>query len=192
MFTVCAEPPLSCRPHCKPLGLGCGIPDDAQDARPQTPANKPRQLIPLVLLAIVLGGLAVVGYYIYQSVVEIRGAAEERMSRRNINFSKEGMRVGVRNIGNESYVDKTQRWVVKAWELSGNAVAGEGASGGNGANGDHQAKKRYGSPAEVPREGYPWDSLLCWLWLANEERGVGVGRRNRRAARGIRTDDHDV
>lgn len=71
--------------------------------------------------------------------MEISGAAEARMSRRNINFSKEGMRVGVKDIGNESYVDKTQRWVVKAWELSGNAPEAEGSNGG----GEH-ARKRYG------------------------------------------------
>lgn len=87
--------------------------------------------MPLVLLAIFIGGLAVVGYYIYQSVVEIRAAAEQRMSRRNINFSNGGMRVGVKDIGNENYVDKTQRWVVKAWELSGNAGGDEGSSNGN-------------------------------------------------------------
>lgn len=52
------------------------------------------------------------------------------MSRRNIAFSKEGVRVGVRSVGNENYVDKTQRWVVKAWELSGNAEKeGQGNNG---------------------------------------------------------------
>lgn len=78
---------------------------------------------------ILVGGLAVVGYYIYLSVYDIRNAAEERMSRRNIAFSKEGVRVGVRSVGNENYVDKTQRWVVKAWELSGNADEREGSNG---------------------------------------------------------------
>lgn len=96
------------------------------------PANTPSQLIPFVLLVILVGGLAVVGYYIYLSVYDIRNAAEERMSRRNIAFSKEGVRVGVRSVGNENYVDKTQRWVVKAWELSGkNPPEGE-AGNGNG------------------------------------------------------------
>lgn len=60
------------------------------------------------------------------------------MSRHNVNFSKGGMRVGVRSIGNENYVDKTQRWVVKAWELSGNAPPGEEANG----NGDER-RRRY-------------------------------------------------
>lgn len=93
-------------------------------------ANTPSQLIPFVLLIILVGGLAVIGYYIYLSVYDIRNAAEERMSRRNIAFSKEGVRVGVRSVGNENYVDKTQRWVVKAWELSGNANdEGEGSNG---------------------------------------------------------------
>ncbi|SPO01335.1 uncharacterized protein DNG_04011 [Cephalotrichum gorgonifer] len=96
------------------------------------------QLIPLVLLAVVLGGLAVVGYYIYESVTNIRTAAEERMSRRNIAFTKDGMRVGVRDMGNENYVDKTQQYLVKAWELSGKTAAGVG---GNEKEGRKRSKK---------------------------------------------------
>lgn len=97
--------------------------------REEPQLTSPSQLIPFVLFVILVGGLAVVGYYIYLSVYDIRNAAEERMSRRNIAFSKEGVRVGVRSVGNENYVDKTQRWVVKAWELSGNADEGERSNG---------------------------------------------------------------
>lgn len=72
------------------------------------------------------------GYHIYVSVTQIRVAAKDRMSRRNIAFTKDGMRVGVRDMGNENYVDRTQRMVVKAWELSGKTAPGDvaGESGG--------------------------------------------------------------
>lgn len=39
------------------------------------------------------------------------------MSNNNVVFTKDGMRVRVKQIKNESYVDATQSWVVKAWNL---------------------------------------------------------------------------
>lgn len=43
--------------------------------------------------------------------------ATERMGKKNVVFTKDGMRVGVKDIQNEKYVDKTQSYVVKAWNL---------------------------------------------------------------------------
>lgn len=42
------------------------------------------------------------------------------MSSKNVVFTKDGVRVGVKNIKNENYVDATQSWVVKAWNLASN------------------------------------------------------------------------
>lgn len=41
------------------------------------------------------------------------------MSRRHksVVFTKDGVRVGVKQMKNENYVDKTQSFVVKAWNL---------------------------------------------------------------------------
>ncbi|KZZ89003.1 hypothetical protein AAL_07946 [Moelleriella libera RCEF 2490] len=39
------------------------------------------------------------------------------MGRKNVVFTKDGVRVGVKHVQNENYVDKTQSWVVKAWNL---------------------------------------------------------------------------
>jgi hypothetical protein len=40
------------------------------------------------------------------------------MGKKNVVFTKDGIKVGVKDIQNERYVDKTQSWVVKAWKLS--------------------------------------------------------------------------
>lgn len=40
------------------------------------------------------------------------------MESKNVVFTKEGLRVGVKEVRNESYVDKTQGYLVKAWNLS--------------------------------------------------------------------------
>ncbi|KFA60475.1 hypothetical protein S40285_07755 [Stachybotrys chlorohalonatus IBT 40285] len=76
-----------------------------------------RQLIPLVILFIVIVVGSWVGYQIYLSVTQMQKSASERMGKKNVVFTKDGVRVGVKQIRNENYVDATQSWVVKAWNL---------------------------------------------------------------------------
>lgn len=40
------------------------------------------------------------------------------MGRKNVVFSRDGVKVGVKSYRDEKYVDKTQSWVVKAWNLA--------------------------------------------------------------------------
>ena len=67
----------------------------------------------------VLAGLAWVIYQVYLSVIKIQAQAQAQMSHNNVVLTKDGMRVGIKSIGNEAYVDRTQSWLVKAWTLSG-------------------------------------------------------------------------
>ncbi|KAL2257210.1 hypothetical protein VTK26DRAFT_510 [Humicola hyalothermophila] len=81
------------------------------------PAPLPiRQLLPLLITLVVLGGIAWVCYLVYVSLGKIKAQARKQMGD-NVVISREGVRLTVKNIGNESYVDRTQRWVVKAWNL---------------------------------------------------------------------------
>lgn len=48
------------------------------------------------------------------------------MGKKDVVFTKDGLRVGVKQVQNEDYVDRTQSWVVKAWNLSGEAAKDEG------------------------------------------------------------------
>ncbi|CRJ79755.1 hypothetical protein HYQ45_007520 [Verticillium longisporum] len=80
------------------------------------------QLIPLIITLLVLGALAWVCWQVYLSVVKIQGAASERMGKKNVVFTKDGVRVGVKHVANEKYVDQTQSWVVKAWNLGGGKI----------------------------------------------------------------------
>lgn len=41
------------------------------------------------------------------------------MASKNVAFTKDGLRVGVKDMKNENYVDATQSYVVKAWNLAG-------------------------------------------------------------------------
>ncbi|KAL2880886.1 hypothetical protein SGCOL_003913 [Colletotrichum sp. CLE4] len=91
-------------------------------AQPPPPPSAVRQIIPLVITLLFLGGLAWVLWQVYISVNKIQESASERMGKKNVVFTKDGVRVGVKHTSNENYVDKTQSWVVKAWNLSGNTV----------------------------------------------------------------------
>ena len=79
---------------------------------------KTRQILPLIIIVLIIAGVAWVGFQIYLSVNKIRATATERMGNKNVVFSKDGLRVGVKQVGEEKYVDSTQKWVVKAWNLA--------------------------------------------------------------------------
>ncbi len=72
-----------------------------------------------------LAGLAWVGYQIYLSMVKIQAQARKQMGDKNVVFTKDGVRVNVKNIENESYLDRTQSVFVKAWELGTASGANE-------------------------------------------------------------------
>ncbi|ODA76523.1 hypothetical protein RJ55_07793 [Drechmeria coniospora] len=75
------------------------------------------QIVPLVVALVVISAIGWVLYQVYLSANNFRHAASERMGKKNVTFTKEGVRVGVKQVQNEKYVDKTQGWVVKAWNL---------------------------------------------------------------------------
>ncbi|KAK1753479.1 hypothetical protein QBC47DRAFT_403815 [Echria macrotheca] len=74
-------------------------------------------LLPLVIMLLFLGGLGFVLYQIYLSLIKIQTQAKEQMGSKNVVFTKDGVRVGVRHMENEAYVDRTQSWAVKAFNL---------------------------------------------------------------------------
>ncbi|KAI1190378.1 hypothetical protein F5B17DRAFT_86863 [Nemania serpens] len=79
------------------------------------------KLLPLVILLLVVAGTGFVCYQIYVGITKIRENAENRFASRNVVFTKDGVKVGVRHVDNEHYVDATQSWVVKAWNAGSTA-----------------------------------------------------------------------
>jgi len=69
-------------------------------------------------LIVFLLGAAFVAYHLYLAVTQISLAASDKMQSKNVVFTKDGLKVGVKEVKNESYVDKTQGYLVKAWNLS--------------------------------------------------------------------------
>ncbi|KAF4978406.1 hypothetical protein FZEAL_5197 [Fusarium zealandicum] len=75
------------------------------------------QVLPLLVVLALLGVGGWVGYQVYISVAKMQDAASERMGKKNVVFTKDGVKVGVKQLKQENYVDATQNWVVKAWNL---------------------------------------------------------------------------
>lgn len=67
------------------------------------------------------------------------------MASKNVSFTKDGVKVGVKEMGNESYVDKTQGFLVKAWTLSSwpayQSKLGWAKDSGDGNGGKVEARK---------------------------------------------------
>ncbi|KAI9801661.1 MAG: hypothetical protein M1833_002343 [Piccolia ochrophora] len=85
---------------------------------PPPPPSALSKLLPLIVLAIVLGGLAFVGFQIYLMANNIADSTSKHLEKKNVLFTKDGMKVGVKEVNNENYVDQTQNMIVKAWNLS--------------------------------------------------------------------------
>ncbi|CAG7945544.1 unnamed protein product [Penicillium salamii] len=74
-----------------------------------------RSIIPLILLLVFVGILAAVGFIVYSIVQDVGKNTREKMERKNIAFTKDGMKVQVREIKDEAYKDRTQSVLVNMW-----------------------------------------------------------------------------
>ncbi|KAL5338654.1 hypothetical protein BJX70DRAFT_365792 [Aspergillus crustosus] len=110
------------------------------------------RLVPLIILVIVVIVLAVIGFIAYSIIQEVSGKTKSKMEKRNVMFSRDGMKVGVREVGEEEYVDRSQNVLVniwnytsfpayksRLWDMTGSA----GASGSSG-NKEGRAEHRRG------------------------------------------------
>lgn len=96
-------------------------------------------LLPLVVLFAIVGGVAWVGYqvsimprttdsspsqlirdcaqiFLYTNELAERGV--HKLEKKNVVFTKDGARVGVKEMSAEKYKDRTQRAFVKTWDAA--------------------------------------------------------------------------
>jgi len=75
------------------------------------------KLLPFILLLLLVGIATFIAYAIYTIASDVASKTQKKMEEKNVSFSKEGLKVGVREVRNENYVDRTQRYVWIEWFL---------------------------------------------------------------------------
>lgn len=68
-------------------------------------------LLSLVILFVVVAGLCAVGFVVYNIATDVGHTTRQKMEKRNISFSKDGMKVGVKERSQEQQGDSAQRFV---------------------------------------------------------------------------------
>ncbi|KAK4613809.1 hypothetical protein CLAFUW4_09025 [Fulvia fulva] len=106
-------------------------------------------LVPLVILFLVVAVGGFIGYSIYTWSNELQERGKKKMEKKNMSFTKEGgLRVGVKEVKDEKYADKTQNVLVNVWnnaELP-NYKSSLGWNSTQGKNGASTPKSGTSSP----------------------------------------------
>ena len=68
------------------------------------------KVVPLVIFFLVLIIAAFIGYVVYTIATDVANKTSKKMEKKNISFGREGMKIGVKEIRTENYVDQTQRY----------------------------------------------------------------------------------
>ncbi|KAB8079570.1 hypothetical protein BDV29DRAFT_164662 [Aspergillus leporis] len=68
-------------------------------------------LVPLIIFLVVVSVLAVIGYITWSIVQEVTRNTRSKMEKKNVIWTKEGMKVGVKELNDEDYKDRSQRFV---------------------------------------------------------------------------------
>ena len=66
------------------------------------------QLVPLILLFLGVGVVVVIGLIAYSIATEIADKTSKKMEKKSISFNKDGMKIGVKEMKTEKYIDQTQ------------------------------------------------------------------------------------
>lgn len=71
-----------------------------------------RSLVPLIVLVVVVCILAFVGFVAYSIAHDVGKTTREKMEKKNFVFSKDGMKIGVKEVNEEAEKDSHQRCVI--------------------------------------------------------------------------------
>ncbi|POS87752.1 hypothetical protein EPUL_000515 [Erysiphe pulchra] len=76
------------------------------------------KILPLIVLVSILLLIAFVIYQINVTVQKISSETSNKMQTKNIFFTRDGVTVGVKELKNERYIDVSQNFLVKTWNLN--------------------------------------------------------------------------
>ncbi|KAL2377326.1 hypothetical protein RJZ90_006812 [Blastomyces dermatitidis] len=66
------------------------------------------RLIPLLILLIVVGILAVIGFVTWSVMMAVKAQTKKEMEKKHVTMSRGGMKVGVKELNDEQYKDISQ------------------------------------------------------------------------------------
>ncbi|KAF7172307.1 hypothetical protein CNMCM5623_004546 [Aspergillus felis] len=72
-------------------------------------------LVPLFILLVAVVILSIIGYIAYSIVQEVSKNTRSKMEKKNVMFTKDGIKVGVKELSEEDYVDRSQSILVNIW-----------------------------------------------------------------------------
>ncbi|KAL4892104.1 hypothetical protein BDV59DRAFT_202995 [Aspergillus ambiguus] len=73
------------------------------------------RLIPLAVLLVVVVVLAAIGYVSWSIAQEVTRKTRSKMEKKNVVWTKDGMKVGVKELDDEEYKDRSQSILVNMW-----------------------------------------------------------------------------
>jgi hypothetical protein len=68
-----------------------------------------QSLIPLFILLVAVVIFSIIGYIAYSIAQEVSKNTRSKMEKKNVMFTRDGMKVGVKELSEEDYVDRSQR-----------------------------------------------------------------------------------
>ncbi|KAK2739019.1 hypothetical protein FQN57_006701 [Myotisia sp. PD_48] len=79
------------------------------------------RLLPLILIFIFVAILIAVGMIVYAVMMDVKSKTKQKMQKKQIALSRDGVKVGVKDLQAEEYQDRTQSILVNVWEAAGQA-----------------------------------------------------------------------
>lgn len=70
-----------------------------------------KTIFSVILTIAVVGVASFVGYVAYSIYLDIKKTTEAKMKKNNVTWTKDGMKVGVKEVSAEKQIDKTQKYV---------------------------------------------------------------------------------
>ncbi|KAH8423908.1 uncharacterized protein LDX57_001660 [Aspergillus melleus] len=73
------------------------------------------RIIPLIILIVVVSVIAVIGYIAWSIAQEVTRTTRSKMEKKNVVWTRDGMKVGVKELKDEEYKDRSQSVLVNMW-----------------------------------------------------------------------------
>lgn len=75
---------------------------------PAAPTSSLLKVFPLLVVFAILAVLAFIGFHVYCTANNIAGTTNKKLEKKNVYWTRDGMKVGVKEVGNEKEVDRAR------------------------------------------------------------------------------------